>query len=61
MSGVPPERGEISQTESKSDLSDEDIKLLALATTEVERYRTMDRLVPSPHNAVTVAAIEVRQ
>ena len=27
--------------------------------TEVDRYRSMDRLIPSPHNVVTIAALEV--
>lgn len=33
--------------------------LLREATIEVERYREMDRLVPSAHNVVSIAAIEV--
>lgn len=28
------------------------------AREEVERYRNMDRLIPSPHNVVTIAALE---
>ncbi|KZT27583.1 hypothetical protein NEOLEDRAFT_1130581 [Neolentinus lepideus HHB14362 ss-1] len=57
VSVLPPERGELLQTESK-DYSDEDIRLMKDAVAEVDRYRSMDRLIPSPHNVVTVAAVE---
>ncbi|TFK56505.1 hypothetical protein OE88DRAFT_1689584 [Heliocybe sulcata] len=57
VSILPPERGELLQTESK-DYSDEDIRLMKDAVAEVDRYRSMDRLIPSPHNVVTVGAIE---
>jgi transcription initiation factor TFIID subunit 2 len=59
----PPERGELSAAQaneqSGEDKSAEDKQLLQLAVTEVVRYRNMDRLVPSTHNVVTVAALEV--
>ena len=29
------------------------------AIAEVDRYRNMDRLIPSYHNVVTIAALEV--
>lgn len=57
VSVAPPERGELLQTESK-DYSEEDIRLMKDAVAEVDRYRSMDRLIPSPHNVVTVAALE---
>lgn len=43
----------------KNDQSGEDFQLLQAAMTEVERYRSMDRLIPSIHNVVTVASLEV--
>ncbi|KAF8527429.1 hypothetical protein BU17DRAFT_39590 [Hysterangium stoloniferum] len=58
ISTVPPERGEFLPTASRSDQNEEDHQLLRLARAEVERYRTMDRLVPSAHNVVTIAALE---
>jgi len=33
--------------------------LVKQTRTEVDRYRSMDRLIPSPHNVVTIAALEV--
>ena len=38
----------------------EDIELMHKAIAEVDRYRNMDRLIPSFHNVVTIAALEVR-
>ena len=37
----------------------EDIELMHKAIAEVDRYRNMDRLIPSYHNVVTIAALEV--
>lgn len=37
----------------------EDVELMQKAIAEVERYRNMDRLIPSYHNVVTIAALEV--
>jgi transcription initiation factor TFIID subunit 2 len=54
----PPERNEIVMTEIKVDHTPEDIKLLNQALGEIDRYRSMDRLIPSTHNVVTIAAIE---
>ena len=59
VSTVAPERGEFLPTQAHSDQNGEDRELLKVAQAEVERYRSMDRLVPSPHNVVTVAALEV--
>ena len=58
VSTSPPERGELTKSESKPDQTPEDIQYLELALQEVERYRSMDRLIPSFHNVVTVAALE---
>ncbi|KAF8580130.1 hypothetical protein K439DRAFT_1648275 [Ramaria rubella] len=58
VSTVPPERGEFLPAESRSDQNAEDRELLRVARAEVERYRSMDRLVPSAHNVVTIAALE---
>ncbi|KAL4251521.1 Transcription initiation factor TFIID subunit 2 [Abortiporus biennis] len=58
VSTVPPERGEFIDTESRPALDAEDANLLRQAVTEIDRYRSMDRLIPSPHNVVTVATIE---
>ncbi|TFY71826.1 hypothetical protein EVG20_g1175 [Dentipellis fragilis] len=60
VSTVPPERGELFPMEAKNEQTSEDAGLLRQALDEVDRYRNMDRLIPSPHNVVTVAALEFR-
>ncbi|TRM61550.1 hypothetical protein BD626DRAFT_570752 [Schizophyllum amplum] len=57
-STAAPERGELLPTEGRAELTAEDVDLLQQAIDEVERYRNMDRLIPSPHNVVTVAVLE---
>lgn len=47
-------------SEAPTEPSAEDANLVKLAIAEVDRYRSMDRLIPSPHNVVTIAALEVR-
>ena len=37
----------------------EDASLMKQAVDEVSRYRSMDKLIPSPKNVVTTAALEV--
>lgn len=59
VSTVPPERGELFPTEVKSDQTLEEANLLKQSLSEVDRYRSMDRLIPSPHNVVTMATLEV--
>ena len=60
VSTVPPERGEFTaQSDPMQDVQDGDLLKQALA--EVDRYRSMDRLIPSYHNVVTVAVIEVNE
>jgi transcription initiation factor TFIID subunit 2 len=54
-----PERGELTQTETIVEQTAEDIELMHKAIAEVDRYRNMDRLIPSYHNVVTIAALEV--
>lgn len=49
----------LTDSESKADQTHEDLELLNAAISEVERYRSMDRLIPSLINAVTVATLEV--
>ena len=61
MSIAPPERGELLPTESRNEYTSEDMDLVKSTRAEVDRYRSMDRLIPSPHNIVTVAALEVSQ
>lgn len=46
-------------TESHDEQNVEDANLLKSAIAEVDRYRSMDRLIPSPHNVVTIAALDV--
>ncbi|KAI5120798.1 hypothetical protein M0805_002425 [Coniferiporia weirii] len=58
VSTAPPEHGELTRSEPKNDQGSEDIQLLKAAIVEVERYRSMDRLIPSVHNVVTVATLE---
>ena len=60
VSTTPPERGELLPTEAPTEPNAEDANLLNQGITEVDRYRSMDRLIPSPHNVVTIAALEVR-
>jgi transcription initiation factor TFIID subunit 2 len=55
----PPERNELVTTEIKLDHTPEDARLLQQALAEVDRYRSMDRLIPSFHNVVTLAAVDV--
>jgi transcription initiation factor TFIID subunit 2 len=57
----PPERNEIAAGEVRVEHTPEDARLLQTALAEVDRYRSMDRLIPSAHNVVTIASIEVRQ
>ncbi|KAJ7610993.1 hypothetical protein FB45DRAFT_1037879 [Roridomyces roridus] len=59
VSTSPPERGELLPSEVRSEYNEEDAHLLKQALAEVNRYRTMDRLIPSTHNNVTIAALEV--
>ena len=59
VSTVPPERGELFPTEVKNDQTSEEASLLKQSLSEVDRYRSMDRLIPSPHNVVTIATLEV--
>ncbi|KDQ63029.1 hypothetical protein JAAARDRAFT_29020 [Jaapia argillacea MUCL 33604] len=58
VSTLPPERGELLQTEAKMEYNEEDLRLVKHAVAEVDRYRSMDRLIPSPHNVVTIATID---
>ncbi|KAF8665397.1 hypothetical protein AX16_000416 [Volvariella volvacea WC 439] len=58
LSTAPPERGELLPTEARVEQTPEDADLLQQILKEVERYRKMDRLIPSPHNIVTIAALE---
>lgn len=60
ISTIPPERGELFPTEVKSDQTREEADLLKQSLSEVDRYRSMDRLIPSPHNVVTMATLEFR-
>ncbi|EIW87115.1 TATA-binding protein associated factor Taf2 [Coniophora puteana RWD-64-598 SS2] len=55
---APPERGELLKEEVRSEQTAEDASLLNQALEEVNRYRSMDRLIPSPHNVVTTAVLE---
>ncbi|KAF9486524.1 TATA-binding protein associated factor Taf2 [Pholiota conissans] len=58
VSTAPPERGELLPSETRMDYTPEDMELVKQTRTEVDRYRSMDRLIPSPHNIVTIAALE---
>ncbi|KAI0830772.1 hypothetical protein BC628DRAFT_1355553 [Trametes gibbosa] len=58
LSAVPPERGEFISSETGPLPDPQDAELLKLAVSEVDRYRSMDRLIPTFHNVVTVAVIE---
>ncbi|KAH7886186.1 hypothetical protein F5I97DRAFT_2026435 [Phlebopus sp. FC_14] len=57
-STAPPERGELLRDEVRPDHNAEDVSLMKQAIDEISRYRSMDRLIPSPHNVVTTAVLE---
>lgn len=59
VSIAPPERGELLREEVRSEHTSEDANLMKQAVDEVSRYRSMDRLIPSPKNVVTTAVLEV--
>ena len=59
VSSIPPERGEFVATDSRPTMDPQDIELLKQALIEIRRYRSMDRLIPSIHNVVTIATVEV--
>ncbi|KAJ7150184.1 hypothetical protein C8R46DRAFT_1008308 [Mycena filopes] len=58
VSTASPERGELLPSEVRTEYNEEDADLLKQSLAEVDRYRSMDRLIPSTHNIVTVAAME---
>ncbi|KAK7058614.1 hypothetical protein VNI00_002250 [Paramarasmius palmivorus] len=58
VSTAAPERGELLPTEVRTEHNEEDKRLLDQTLVEIERYRSMDRLIPSVHNIVTVATLE---
>ncbi|KAG6846064.1 hypothetical protein H0H87_006428 [Tephrocybe sp. NHM501043] len=58
VSVAPPERGELLPSEVRNEQNAEDAELLKQSKAEVDRYRSMDRLIPSLHNCVTIAALE---
>lgn len=58
VSTAPPERGELLREEVRSEQTAEDVNLLKQAVEEVNRYKSMDRLIPSPHNVVSIAVLE---
>ncbi|GBE77479.1 Transcription initiation factor TFIID subunit 2 [Sparassis crispa] len=58
ISTVPPERGEFISADSQPIQDAQDANLLKQALAEVDRYRSMDRLIPTYHNVVTIAVIE---
>lgn len=60
VSTAPPERGELLPSEVRTEHNAEDANLLAQTLVEIDRYRSMDRLIPSTHNIVTTATLEVR-
>ncbi|KAK7063812.1 transcription initiation factor TFIID subunit 2 [Favolaschia claudopus] len=58
VSTASPERGELLPSEVRTEYNDEDADLLKQTVSEVDRYRNMDRLIPSTHNNVTIACLE---
>ncbi|KAG5645341.1 hypothetical protein DXG03_006403 [Asterophora parasitica] len=58
VSVAPPERGELLPSEVRTENNAEDLEHLKQSLAEVDRYRSMDRLIPSTHNCVTIAALE---
>jgi transcription initiation factor TFIID subunit 2 len=60
VSKNPPERGEFITTDMRPVMDPVDANLLKQALTEIDRYKSMDRLIPSVHNVVSIATLEVR-
>lgn len=60
VSSHAPERGEFISNDASPTQDPQDLDLLTHALSEVDRYRSMDRLIPTYHNVVTVAVIEVQ-
>ncbi|KAJ7086593.1 hypothetical protein C8R43DRAFT_939447 [Mycena crocata] len=58
VSTASPERGELLPSEVRTEYNEEDADLLKQSLAEVDRYRNMDRLIPSTHNNVTIASLE---
>ncbi|KAH6899280.1 hypothetical protein BKA70DRAFT_1526881 [Coprinopsis sp. MPI-PUGE-AT-0042] len=58
ISTSPPECVELLPMETYSDHNEEDLELIKQTHIEVDWYRSMDRLIPSPHNIVAIAALE---
>ncbi|KAJ6623113.1 hypothetical protein B0H10DRAFT_2011228 [Mycena sp. CBHHK59/15] len=58
VSTASPERGELLPSEVRTEYNEEDADLLQQTLVEVDRYKSMDRLIPSTHNNVTIAALE---
>ncbi|KAI0348152.1 hypothetical protein BDW22DRAFT_1480005 [Trametopsis cervina] len=58
VSKNPPERGEFVTTDMRPALEAADADLLKQALAEIDRYRSMDRLIPSIHNVVSIATLE---
>jgi len=50
---------ELTRTVWTPELDEEDREVLELAAVEIDRYREMDRLNPSPQNAISIAVMEV--
>jgi transcription initiation factor TFIID subunit 2 len=59
ISAASPERGELLPLEVHTGYNEEDADLLKQSFSEVDRYWAMDRLIPSTHNNVTIACLEV--
>ncbi|VDB95451.1 unnamed protein product [Peniophora sp. CBMAI 1063] len=55
-----PEKGELAGDVAQASMEPVDARLLKEAIAEVDRYRNMDRLISSPHNSITVAALAFR-
>ncbi|KAG8894105.1 hypothetical protein FRB99_001519, partial [Tulasnella sp. 403] len=55
---VTPEQSQLIATTQAPQEKTQAAELLKAAAMEVERYREMDRLVPSLHNVVSIAALE---
>lgn len=58
VSANPPERGEFVTGDNAPIIDEADSNLLRQAVTEIDRYRSMDRLIPSYHNVVTIATLD---
>jgi hypothetical protein len=59
---LPPnvlERSELSSAQWAPEMSDQDRVFLEMSVAEVDRFRELDKVIPSYHNVISIAVLEV--